>query len=404
MKQKKTNFASEDNTPKCFVRRCLKMENKKLRILFMGDASNYHHALADGLRGLGHEVVVASDGSMWMDTDRDIDISRKGNKISGALLWLKLQRLMFKEFRGFDVVEVKNPIFLPQRPVRNGILFRQLKKHNRSVFLSALGTDTEYIKMCMDPASPLAYNEWMVYGKPTQHYYENSSIREDWLADPLREQCELVYGGVDGAVSALYEYDLMCRRSMPDDKVAYGGIPIDMSTVSHVELPDRPDKVKLFLGMHRDRKVEKGTDRMLAAAKKVQERHPDKCSLEIVENLPYNEYLARMMGSHVVLDQLYSYTPATNALLAMAMGLNTVSGGEEDFYRFIGEKELRPVINALPDDEALYKVLEDVVLHPELLRVRGLQGREFVKKHNEASVVARRFLDFWNRRLQALGR
>ena len=58
-----------------------------LRILLMGDASNYHNALATGLRRLGHDVVLASHGSGWMETERDIDLSRpfKG-KLGGKAL------------------------------------------------------------------------------------------------------------------------------------------------------------------------------------------------------------------------------------------------------------------------------------------------------------------------------
>lgn len=378
------------------------MESKPLRILLVGDASNYHRALAEGLRAMGHEVVLASNGSGWMDTERDIDISRRDGKVWGALLWMRLRRLMQSRFRGFDVVQLNNPVFVNLRPERNMILFNELKRHNRGVFLSALGTDTQYVDMCLSPYSPLAYSEWMAGGEPSPYYKESPEIVEAWQKDPLRTHCETIYDGIAGAVSALYEYHLACRRCLPESHIAYGGIPIDTRSIQPVEMPDRIDKVKLFLGMHRDRKVEKGTDRLLAAARRVVERYPDKCTLEIVENIPYAQYIERMRGSHVVLDQLYSYTPATNALLAMAMGLNTVSGGEEDYYRFIGEERLHPIINAVPDDDALYGIIEETVLHPELIKQRGLEGREFVVKHNDTSVVARRFVDFWTRRLEEI--
>ena len=65
---------------------------------------------------------------------------------------------------------------------------------------------------------------------------------------------------------------------------------------------------------------------MEAAARAVVGRYPSRAELIIVENRPYEEYLGLMRSAHVVLDQLYSYTPATNALQAMAYGLNTVSG------------------------------------------------------------------------------
>lgn len=383
------------------------MESKPLRILLVGDASNYHRSLAEGLRAMGHEVVLASNGSGWMDTERDIDISRRDGKLGGALLWMKLRWLMLSRFRGFDVVQLSNPVFVNLRPERNLILFNELKRHNRSVFLSALGTDYQYVEMCMSyPYGPLAYNEWMVRDKWSPYLEESTEIAVAWVTHPLSTHCETIYKGIDGAVSALYEYHLACQWSrypLPENHIAYGGIPIDTRSIRPVEMPDRIDKVKLFLGMHRDRKVEKGTDRLLAAARRVVERYPDKCTLEIVENIPYAQYIERMRGSHVVLDQVYSYSPATNALLAMAMGLNTVSGGEEDYYRFIGEERLHPIINARPyHDELLYGIIRETVLHPELIRQRGIEGREFVVKHNDISVVARRFVDFWTRRLEEI--
>lgn len=140
------------------------------------------------------------------------------------------------------------------------------------------------------------------------------------------------------------------------------------------------------------------------AARAVVDRYPGRAELVIVENRPYDEYLSLLKSAHVVLDQLYSYTPATNALQAMAYGLNTVSGGAPEFYDFIGERELRPVIHVEPDYESVVRQLESVVLHPESIRPRGLQGREFVVKHNDYRVVARRSADFWTRRLDEKAR
>ena len=55
-----------------------------MKILFLGDASNLHSTLATALRAMGHHVVLMSDGSRWMDTSRDIDLTR-GSGLGGAL-------------------------------------------------------------------------------------------------------------------------------------------------------------------------------------------------------------------------------------------------------------------------------------------------------------------------------
>ena len=47
-----------------------------MRILLLGDYSNVHATLADGLRQLGHTVVVASDGDGWKNYPRDVDLAR----------------------------------------------------------------------------------------------------------------------------------------------------------------------------------------------------------------------------------------------------------------------------------------------------------------------------------------
>ena len=58
-----------------------------MKILFAGDASNMHNCLAQELRRMGHEATVASDGSRWMDTHRDINLKR-GPGLLGALRYL----------------------------------------------------------------------------------------------------------------------------------------------------------------------------------------------------------------------------------------------------------------------------------------------------------------------------
>lgn len=376
-----------------------------LKILLMGDASNCHRTLATGLRRLGHEVVVASDGTKWMDTERDIDLKRRwDNKLGGLDLWARIQLCHKRNMKGFDVVSIATQGYLPLRPQRQRILYDFLRTNNRAMFYTALGTDSNFVEECLDPDTPLRYNEFMIYGKPAPHYLHEPQIANEWLHGPLKQLGDHVYDTIDGAVGVLYEYNVALRRRLAPDKIAYGGIPIDTEAIRPLELPDRIDKVRLFLGVHRDRSLVKGAELLEAAAKAVVERHPGKAELVKVENLPYKQYLELLKSAHVVLDQVYSYTPATNALLAMTYGLNTISGGEPEFYDFIGEKENHPIINALPDYTALTGIIEETVLHPELIKARGLQGREFVERHHRCDTVARRFVDFWNQRLIETGK
>ncbi len=369
-----------------------------MKILLLGDYSNYHRALSLALRKLGHEVTVASDGNRWMNTGRDIDITRPfDNKLGGLLLWGKLNTLLRSQLEGYDIVQINSPTFVNLRPERLRPLFDRLVRKNGAVFLTAMGTDAHYFQYCLSGA--LRYTEWWIDGKPSPLYLQQPDEVVAWQAPVLTDYTHYIYEHIKGAVSVLYEYDEACRTILPAERVAYAGIPIDTDALTMAHGDEVPSKVRLFLGAHSRRMVEKGTDRMFAAAEKVAQRYPDRCELVRVSDRPYREYIELMRSSHILLDQLYSYTPATNALLAMAQGLVAMSGAEPEYYDFIGERENHPIINAIPDDEMLVKQLEEVVLHPERLPELSRRSREFVIKHNKDTIVAQRFLDFWEKRM-----
>ncbi len=368
--------------------------------MLLGDYSNCHRTLATGLRRLGCEVTQASAGSAWMDCERQVDLKRRPGKLGGLRLYARLLAGDLRGLlRGHDVVVIHDPQFVELRPQRLWPLFRTLKAHNGGVFLTSMSTDIGYLDMVSAPDCPLRYSEWFVGNRPSRMNLANPQKWLDWHEPRLVGYQRRVLDEIDGAVSVLYEYQLGMERALGRDRAAYGGLPIDIRLFEPVELPDRIDRVKLFLGRDRNRKLMKGSDLLEVAARRVIDRHPGKAELIIVENRPYAEFVELLKGAHVVLDQIYSYTPATTALMAMAYGLNVVSGAEPEYYDFIGEQENRPIINAPIDCDALTDTLERIVLHPEEIAARGRRSREFVVKHNDADVVARRFLDFWTSRL-----
>lgn len=372
---------------------------KKYRILLLGDYSNMHSQLGKTLRSMGHDVTVMSSGSSFQDTDRDINIDRKPGKLGGLVFTMKCLTSLHKYMRGYDIVAIQHEHFLPLKPSRLRYFFDRLCNENGAVFLTYAGTNVTYLDEAFNANSRLKYTEYRI-GKDFTQFFADSAINiKEWLTPEMRAYSEHVLENVKGVVTALYEYDVAAHGVLPSDKIAYCGIPIDVNALTQVSIPTDVDCVKLFLGRHRGRLSEKGTDLLEIAARRVMERMPGKCDLTIVENVPYREYINTLCSSHVVLDQIYSYTPATNALISMSRGLNVVSGGEPDFYEFIGEYENRPIINAPVCLDELTEVLADVVAHPELIAERGRRSREFVIKHNAADVVANRCLKFWTSKL-----
>ena len=94
-----------------------------MRILLLGEFSNVHATLALGLRKLGHDVVVASDGDEWKNYPRDIDLHRPSLKKWDSLRYFLRLNRQFKDFKGFDIVQLINPIFVPLKAERHQSFF-----------------------------------------------------------------------------------------------------------------------------------------------------------------------------------------------------------------------------------------------------------------------------------------
>lgn len=368
-----------------------------MRILLLGDYSNYHACLGQALAREGHEVTVASDRGGWMETTSNLDLRRKlPGRAGGALLFARMR--LDSRLRGYDIVSLINPAFVQLKPSRLRAVYDSLEKHNGRIFLGAVGTDRAVMEYLTSPDCRLNYNEYLEFGKRNK---ANSAVLDkdmEWCRGEIGQWCGEVYERCEGVTTALYEYHLAYERIFADnpEKLRYTGIPIDFQSVRYVDHPlFRDGRLNMFLGRDRSRMAFKGTDRLEKAARRVAGEFPGKCSLTIVENLPYARYVETMRQADLVLDQLYSYTPATNALLAMATGQAVVSGGEDDYYDFIGEKSLRPVINVVPDDHKIYNTLRECVLDRDIIEKAASVGREFVSRHNDSEIVARRHLEFW---------
>lgn len=372
-----------------------------MKILFVGDASNMHNTLAQALRDLGHTAVVASNGSHWMDTHRDINLKRGSGKLGAVRYIIDILKAL-PSMRDFDVVETCGHIFLDLKPGKVRWVLDYLKRHNRSVVMSALGTDYVYYTACHD-GKTYRYSDYMVGDKPSPYAMSSeyqAKHEDNWKLPLMHEHSDYVLSHIDGAISCLWEYQA-CYKPLLDNRLVYGGIPIDTANVEPNFIEHEPEKVKFFIGIQRDRNILKGTDLMLEAARRTVDRLPDLCELKVVDNVPYEEYVTLLSRSHVLLDQLYSYTPATNALLAMARGLVAVSGAEPEYYDLIDEHDNQPIINVSPIIEGdIDSKLEWIVKNKHMLPQLSRQSRKFVEKHNESHVVAKRYLDFWKRILE----
>lgn len=362
-----------------------------MKILLMGEYSNVHATLAEGLRKLGHHVTVLSNGDFWKNYPRDIDMVRKPGKLGGILYLMKLYTIVHK-LRGYDIVQLINPMFLELKAERIFPIYHHLRKHNKHVILGGYGMDYYWVNVCCKD-KPLRYSDFNM-GNELRTNIDALKERKDWIGTAKEKINKMIAEDCDGIVTGLYEYWACYQPSFPQKTVF---IPFPIHTYAQPsDVPnDVPKKVKLFIGINKSRSEYKGTDIMLKAAQAIAEKYPERTELRIAQNVPFQQYVEMMNGSDAILDQLYSYTPSMNPLEAMAHGIICIGGGEPENYEIIHETELRPIINVQPKYESVYQELEHLVLHPELIPQLKQQSIAYVNKHHDYMKVAKQYEEYY---------
>lgn len=371
-----------------------------MKILLLGEYSNVHNTLAMGLRELGHTVTVASDGDGWKNYPRDIDLQRNRDSKTGRIsfLWRLLKALPL--MRGYDVVQLINPMFVELKAQRILPVYRYLRRHNHQIFMAAYGMDY-YWASINTAVRPLRYSDFN-FGDKIRQDPEAQLYRDEWTGTPKQKLNETIALDCDGIPADLYEYWATYKEVKQTgrngiavcDKVRFIPLPIVMPDKPRVSFDGGP--LRLFIGISRGRSVYKGTDIMLRTALSLKEKYPDRLEMRIAQGVPFDQYQRMMDGSDAILDQLYSYTPSMNSLLAMSKGIIVIGGGEPENYEILGEKELRPIINVLPNEKSVYEKLEQLILHPERIPELKRQSVEYVRRHHDYVKVAAQYVKFYS--------
>ncbi len=374
-----------------------------MRILLLGEYSNVHATLAEGLRALGHEVTVASNGDFWKNYPRDIDLARKEGKLGGIALMAKIYALL-PTWRNYDVVQLINPMFVELKAERIFPIYRYLRKHNKKMVLCAMGMDYYWVHESTYK-KPMRYSDFNI-GDQVRTEPHVIKDQQDWLGTAKEQLNKLIAEDCDAIVSGLYD-DHICYHPYFSQKLTYIPLPIKMPSDKQTTLVQNEStslsttptsftkedhtKLKVFIGISKGRSAYKGTDIMLKAAEDLLRKYPDKMELMKAEGVPFAEYQHMMDGSDAILDQLYSYTPSMNPLLAMSKGIICIGGGEPENYEIINEHELRPIINVQPTYESVYNELEQLILNPSRIPMLKKQSIEYVKRHHDYLKVAKQY-------------
>lgn len=389
-----------------------------MKILLIGEASFLHNTLKKGLVERGHRVLTMSDGNGWHDAPRDIDLRRDGRwgKLGGLrVVWQLLRHL--PQLCGNDVVQIHNYQFVPLMYRWNTLLLRFLKLTNRRVVKGCFGDDPQIFRRQAQGVP--AYSDTYWSGQ-----LQNAELHRDRIAEVIEHGAEASWRKTthmaDALVACLYEYWLDYNEPPYAAKLHYIPLPMeceemvrwcdgemvkcvgnDAPSPSHSndsQLPTNlttspPYHLTILIGLQPKRDFMKGAMKIAAFVEEVARRHPGKVQIKYVEGVPYDEYMHLLAEADVLVDQLYSYTPSMNSLAAMARGTVVIGGGEEEYYEFIGEKTLRPIINVRPDvpDEENIATIERALFTDGMLERMAQESIQFVHKYHDYRLVAKQY-------------
>ena len=362
-----------------------------MRILLIGEASFLHNTLKQGLTERGNRVVTMSDGNGWHDAPRDIDLRRdlRWGKLGGIkVVWQLLRH--FKSLCGNDIVQIHNYQFVPLKGGWNVALLRFLKLVNRRVVKGCYGDDPQIFRRQAEGVP--AYSDTFWHGMAQNMAANRERIAEVTSPSAFRAWRK-TSRMADALVPCLYEYWLDYNEPPFAGKVHYIGLPVVLLGPSEVRQKGGGSVIRVLVGLQPEREFMKGARKIAAFVEEVARRHAGKVSVEYVEGVPYGEYMRMLAEADVLVDQLYSYTPSMNSLAAMARGTVVIGGGEEDYYRFIGEGRMRPIINVSPEksDEDNVAAIERAFFGDGILTRLSRESVAFVAKYHDYRLIASQY-------------
>lgn len=368
-----------------------------MRILLFGEYSNVHHTLCEALRRAGHEVLLISDGDGWKDYPRDVDLRRTKEGPVGSLMYLSKLATLLPKLRGYDVVQIVNPIFLDVKARWNRWVFDYLKRNNGILSVGCFGDDY-YVISRMQDDKYLAYTDFYAAGKAIDHEVNRRRIAA-WTKGPKAALTQYVMQYVDCLVPCLYEYWKVYDTPEFHSRLRYIPLPIDVRYVcprgSRPWQPSSP--VRLLFASQKLRGQMKGTDQLEPLFDRLAREFPDIIDLCKIESVPFEQYQRLVAEADVVVDQLYSFTPAMGALESMAQGKVVISGYEPEYQQFIDGPSESGIINLRPFDDAHnYEVLRSTLTDRNKIAQLQSSSQAFVRKYHNADDVARQFVEFWS--------
>ncbi len=351
-----------------------------MKILLLGEFSGFYKNLKAGFRALGHDVTHLASMDGWKKiSGADIPIVSRYNGFVGRLHCRVKLLTAIKSLNNYDVVLIVNPNI--GLSYISGTVVRMLRGKSEKIFLSACGTDVEYLN----------------YGKGGGFRYwpyDNCIEKAVNISNRVHKH---IAGLTDFVIPTFYEYAEPWRNSKYKMKVTKT-IPlcIDTQKIKPV-YPGENEKLVIFHGLNRE--WFKGTSYIVSALREIETKYPDQVEIVVKGRMPLDEYLELMTRVDIVVDQCKTYSYGSmNSLYAMSMGKVLMACFQDECLSEYG-LEFRPngIVNIEPNVKYIESKVEYLLQNRESLFKWGEENRKFVEEKHDSKDIAKRYIDLFNR-------
>lgn len=356
-----------------------------MKILLFGEYSGFFNCLKDGLKALGHEVFLVSEGDGYKNYPSDFRYDTKiGNKLGRfrtpyAVLNLFLHK---KYLSGYDIVLFVDPSFVSRHVFLNAPIYRYIIKNNKKVFLSGAGDTSIMIEYWMK--SKEKYHEY-AFGIVKEQ--EDNNLIRLYPNNSLKKWEEKLLNTIDGYIPIWYEYAQPFREYDCFKKAIR--IPIAWKKFEYV--PNRiQDKIVFFHGIS-SRPLAKGTPLIQEAFARMEKKYGDVAEFICAGGLPFDEYMGIISRANVILDDANSCSIAMNGLFSLAKGKIVMGGAEPEGNFELGIEGVNPVLNLEHDVDQICSQIEYVINHRNQIEEMGAKGRAFVEKYHDSIEIAKEY-------------
>ncbi len=373
----------------------------------MGEYSGVHTNLTKALREEGYNVLCVHNGDGYKELNADIYINYKhytsSNKLINILLVFYYKLLTFmglkgvfqifkykkslNELKGYDIVQLINPIFLSDFGfIVNFVIFRKIKANNKKVFLCALGDDYYWVKYSL--CGEFKYTMFDRLKLKTFKKYISQLI---WVINPFYIFLnKYILSNVNAVIPGLFDYYIPYKHSAKCSEI----VPIIMQSSNQEMKISYP--LKVFHGWQFGKEYRKGNDIIDEIFIILKNKYPSMIEYEIVGGLPYSVYIKKFNDCHIFIDQCYSYDCGVNGLLGMSYSKVVLSGMESEVKRYYN-LDYQPLVNITPNKIHLLECIEDLIKNPKKLKEYSINARKFIEEYHSCDYVLGKYKEVWNK-------